>query len=77
MIKGMKFEPASLQIAAGDTVTFINQDGAPHTATANSGAFETPRLGRGQSAAFTFSAKGRYDYFCAIHPRMKAVLVVN
>ncbi len=37
MIQGFAFEPANLTIAAGDTVTFVNQDNAPHTATDKAG----------------------------------------
>ena len=32
-IRNFAFEPATLTVAAGDTVTFTNADGAPHTAT--------------------------------------------
>lgn len=72
-----KFSPADLTIAAGDSVTFINKDGAPHTATANSGAFDTGRLNKNQSATLTFNGAGSFDYFCAIHPNMKATLTVT
>ena len=68
-IKGMKFVPASLSIAAGDTVTFTNQDAAPHTATAGNGAFDTGRLNRGQSRKVTVKA-GAHAYKCALHPMM-------
>ena len=49
-IRGMAFEPATLTIAIGDSVTFTNEDSAPHTATATNGAFDTGRLGRGDAA---------------------------
>ncbi|CTQ50306.1 cupredoxin domain-containing protein [Jannaschia donghaensis] len=75
-IKGFTFQPAQLTINAGDTVTFVNGDGAPHTATATNRSFDTGRLGRGASATLQFGAAGRYDYFCEIHPRMKGVLTV-
>ena len=77
-IRNFAFEPANLTIAAGDTVTFVNADSAPHTATANSGAFDTKRLENGQSAALRFTGAGTHDYFCAIHhPRMKGRIVVQ
>ena len=76
-IKGMKFNPAALDVAAGDTVTFTNADAAPHTATANDGAFDTGRLNKGQSATVTVAAAGVHDYKCAIHTMMKGTVTAK
>lgn len=76
-IKGMAFEPAVLTITPGDTVVFTNEDGAPHTATSTSGAFDTGRLNRGQQAALSFGEAGTYDYFCEVHPRMTGQIIVE
>ncbi|MHB1102874.1 MAG: cupredoxin domain-containing protein [Devosia sp.] len=73
-IKGMKFSPATLNVAPGDTVTFVNQDSAPHTATAKDGAFDTGRLSRGESATVTVAAGGAHNYICTVHPAMKGVV---
>ncbi|MDC9825601.1 cupredoxin family copper-binding protein [Devosia sp. ZB163] len=75
-IKDMKFAPAALTIAAGDTVTFVNQDSAPHTATAQ-GAFDTGPMNPGQGVKLTFSAPGDFAYICAIHPSMKGNIKVQ
>ena len=72
-ITGFKFSPASLSVAAGDTITFTNMDGAPHTATANDGSFDTGRLNKGQSATVTVEA-GNHDYKCNFHPSMKGTV---
>ena len=76
-IKGFAFEPANLAIAVGDSVTFTNEDGAPHTATADNGAFDTDRLDRGQSATLTFGSAGSFSYFCAFHPNMKGSIEIS
>jgi plastocyanin len=76
-ISGMKFSPANLEVAAGDTVTFTNEDSAPHTATANDGSFDTGRLSKGQSATVTIAAAGTFDYICKIHPSMKGQIVAK
>ena len=76
-IKGMAFDPAVLTIAPGDTVVFTNEDGAPHTATSTTGAFDTGRLNRGEQAALSFSDAGTYEYFCEVHPRMTGQIVVE
>jgi len=76
-IKGFAFVPATIDIKAGDTVTFTNLDGAPHTATADDGSFDTATLRRGKSAALTFSKAGEFSYFCKFHKNMKAVIRVS
>lgn len=77
LIKGMAFSPAALTIKAGDTITFTNEDSAPHTATAGDGAFDTGRLGKGQSATVTVSAAGAHAYICKIHPSMKGTVTAQ
>lgn len=76
-IEGMKFVPAQISVAVGDTITFTNNDSAPHTATANDGTFDTGRLSRGESATVTISAGGSFDYICKIHPSMKGNVTAN
>lgn len=70
-IKSFKFDPPMISVAPGDTVTFTNMDGAPHTATAMNGAFDTGRLNKGKSATVTIKSAGSIDYKCNFHPAMK------
>lgn len=76
-IKDFKFDPAALELAAGDTITFINEDSAPHTATAADGSFDTGALAKGESATVTVSAAGTYDYICDLHPSMEGVVTAQ
>lgn len=76
-IQGMSFSPASITISVGDTVTFTNRDGAPHTATAVDGSFTTATLRKGKSETITFDTAGSYDFFCKIHPGMKGNITVK
>lgn len=76
-IKNGRFSPATLEMQAGDRVTFINMDRAPHTATADNGAFDTGRLGQGDEATIQITAAGNHSYFCAVHPRMKGRIVAS
>ncbi|MBL4645309.1 MAG: copper-binding protein [Hyphomicrobiales bacterium] len=76
-IKGMAFNPGTITIFVGDTITFTNRDGAPHTATASDGSFTTPTLRKGKSSTITFSKKGTFAFFCKIHPGMKGEVVVK
>ena len=76
-IRDMAYSVASLAVAAGDTVTFTNRDGAPHSATARDGSFDTGLLSRGESATISVTARGTIAYFCTLHPMMKGQLQVN
>ena len=76
-IRGMSFTPSVLEIKAGETVRFENLGPAPHTATADDGSFDTGRLARNESIEITFDTAGTFDYFCEIHPRMRASLIVR
>ena len=73
-IKGMKFTPADLTVAVGDTVTFTNADSAPHTGSADDGSFETGKLSKGKSATLTIAGSGDFPYHCNVHRNMKGVI---
>lgn len=71
------FDPVMIEIVVGDTVTWVNADLAPHTATADDGAWGTGALDRGGAERITIEAEGAHRYFCAFHPHMKGVVVVR
>ena len=73
-IEGFKFNPAELSVAVGDTVTFTNNDGAPHTGTAADKSWTTARLGKGQSEDVVISSAGDHPFFCQVHPNMKGMI---
>jgi plastocyanin len=61
------FEQASLLVRAGSTVTWINEDSARHTATSDTGIWDSGSFGRGNSFSFTFDEPGVYPYYCRPH----------
>ncbi|WP_220443937.1 cupredoxin domain-containing protein [Pararhodobacter zhoushanensis] len=75
-IEGMAYSPAEITIARGDSITFTNNDSMPHTATFRSAGMDTGRLSQGQTATLTFANAGTFDYFCAVHPSMRARVIV-
>lgn len=75
-ISGFSYAPANVTLKKGTVVTFLNNDTAPHTATATNGAFASPSLSQGDSFKFTFDTVGTFEYFCALHTGMKAQLTV-
>ena len=75
-IHDFKFNPSSITIHVGDTVTWTNQDSQQHTATATDGTFNTGTLNHGDVGRFTFPRAGTFNYTCKFHPFMKASVTV-
>lgn len=75
-IEGMKFVPETLEVAAGDTVTWTNKDFVPHTVSAGK-ALESGTIEANGSWKYVAKAKGRTEYVCRFHPGMRATLVVK
>jgi plastocyanin len=76
-IKDFAYKPPALTIHAGQTVLFINDDGDAHTVTASDKSFDSAGLDTHERWRHTFTKPGRYEYFCVLHPYMKAVVVVT
>ena len=71
------FVPARLTVKAGTTVTWRNEDDIPHTVTSAARLFKSKALDTDDSFSFTFTEPGTYEYFCSLHPRMTATIVVE
>ena len=76
-IKNFAFHPATLTIAPGTTVRFVNDDGEAHTVTASDKSFDSTGLDTGDAWTHKFSKPGTFTYFCALHPYMKGVIDVR
>jgi plastocyanin len=76
-IDNFKFAPGTLAVSKGTHVTVTNRDSTTHTATANSGGFDTGNIAPGASATLTLSKPGTYAYDCTIHPFMHGTIVVS
>ena len=76
-IQGFAFDPGTVTVQVGDTVTWTNKDGASHTATADDGSFDTDGIGSGTTASVTFDTAGTFAYHCKIHTDMTATVVVE
>lgn len=76
-IQNFAFSPASLTIKKGESVTWTNEDSAPHQIASDSNAFSGNAISKGQTYSFTFNDAGEFDYHCAIHPSMKGKIIVQ
>jgi amicyanin len=76
-ISNFKFNPATLTVPVGATVTWTNQDEEPHTVAGKDGSFHSPGMDTHGTYSFTFTTPGSYDYICSIHPFMTGTVVVT
>lgn len=77
-IDNFTFNPQTLTVQAGTTVTWINRDDIPHGIGADNNAFARSKaLDTGDSYSFTFTVPGTYKYFCYVHPHMTGTIVVE
>ena len=77
------FSPSELTVPAGTTVTFVNDDSAPHTVTEGSdgtaadGARFDEELPAGDEVTVTFDEAGTYQVTCKLHPAMNMTVTVE
>ncbi len=75
---GSLFNPATVNITAGQSVLWNNDDGTrKHTVTATGGAFDSGNMNGGTTFEFTFPTPGTYAYTCIYHePDMAGTVIV-
>ena len=76
-IVNFAFTPAEITIGPGDSVTWTNDDGAPHGLAYLDGAKGTDLLLPGASFSRRFDQPGTYDYNCSVHPYMTGRVIVR
>lgn len=80
-IRDFLFQPDSITVPAGATVTWVNCETPPqepHTTTADGGVgWDSPELNPGQRFSHTFPAPGTSTYHCTLHPSMLGKVIVE
>jgi plastocyanin len=76
-IDNFSFGPATITVAPGTTVTWVNHDDIPHTVVSTDSVFKSKVLDTDEKFSYTFPKAGTYPYFCSIHPKMTATVVVK
>jgi len=77
-IDNFTFAPGTITVAAGTTVKWVNRDDIPHTVVSeDKSTFKSKALDTDDSFSYTFTKPGTYTYFCSIHPKMTAKVVVQ
>ena len=84
-----RFDPQELTVPLGSDVTWTNEDDLTHTIASGKragygmyeflqdGIFNSGELDDGESFTFHFAEPGRYEYFCAPHPWMNGIVIVQ
>jgi len=73
--RNFAFEPSSLEVKVGDTVTFVNEDSAPHVVSID--GKDLGNQNQGDSVSWTAEKAGEFPYVCTIHPSMTGTIVVK
>src|SRR5262249_32875786 len=71
------YMPSAVTVAFGESVTWNNAGGAPHTVTADDGSFDSGNMDPGAVFAWTPPVSGTYAYHCTFHPWMTGTVVVT
>ena len=73
-----KFDPETVTVPVGATVTWTNKDEIPHTVASSDKSFKgSGGLDTDDSYSYTFTKPGKYSYYCTLHPFMKGKVVVT
>jgi plastocyanin len=76
MVKSYRFDPEVIEIEAGDTVTWSNEDNFTHTVQVE--GQEDHKVGQGESVEITFGEPGTYEYVCTLHSQdMEGTVIVK
>jgi plastocyanin len=65
MAKSYRFDPKKIDIKAGSTVTWTNNDNFTHTVKVD--GQDDHKVDRGHSVSIRFDKPGTYDYVCTLH----------
>jgi plastocyanin len=74
------YDPAILNVSKGDSIEWTNNDNTPHTVTSSvdeGQTFDSSLIMAGDTFLLQTSdlSESSYDYFCTLHPFMKASFV--
>ena len=72
----LRFRPAELTVAAGDTVVWINRDIVPHTVSGEEEGWSSGELTRDSVWQWVARGDGSMPYYCEYHPTMRGRVIV-
>jgi plastocyanin len=76
-MRNLAYATTALQINAGTTVVWVNEDAVQHTVTADDGSFDSGLIDPNASWSRTFDRAATIAYDCIPHPFMRATVTVR
>jgi plastocyanin len=76
-LRNIAIQPATVTIAVGGTVTWVNQDPMTHNLADDAGNWGSGPMASGKSYSHVFPKAGTFPYHCTIHPSMTGEVVVK
>ncbi len=70
------YDPAVIQINIGQSVRWVNMGIRSHTATSNTGVWNSDTLAHGEFYVFTFANEGVFHYHCLVHGLLMAGTII-
>jgi plastocyanin len=74
-IKNISFEPSTITVKVGDTVTWTNNDNVDHTVTGS--GMDSGTMKPGDTYKHQFNTVGTFNYQCTVHPAMLGQVVAT
>lgn len=76
-LRNLAFQPALVTVALGDTITWVNLDVVPHTASATDSTWDSGAIAGAGVFTRVADRRGSFSYACRYHPDMTGRLVVR
>jgi plastocyanin len=76
-IQNMAFNPSTISVTMGTTITWTNKDAVSHTVSSDNGSFDSGTLATNATFSYTFAATGTFAYHCMVHPAMTGSVIVS
>jgi plastocyanin len=77
VISGFAFNPSTITVPKGTTVTWRNDDGVMHTSTSDSGVWNTGDIAPGTTKTAVFNTSGTFPFHCLHHYMMTGSIIVQ
>lgn len=75
--KGFAFDPATVSVNVGQSVTWTNGDSAPHSIVLDDGGCQSENFAGGATTTLKFNVAGSYPFHCGIHATMTGTIEVK
>lgn len=76
-MRNLAYQPARIEVPAGTTIIWQNNDQVEHTVTATDRSWNSGVIRPGETWQRTFTEPGTHAFFCTPHPFMTGVVVVR